>query len=89
MSNSGAFGIMLPLLPVISSSLGVNLKPLLVAAAISCTAGFCLPISAPSYIMLASEGNIQTGDWIQQGVPALLITLMLSVILIPALFPLF
>ena len=89
MSNSGAFGIMLPLLPVISSSLGMNLKPLLVAAAISCTAGFCLPISAPSYFMLASEGNIQTGDWIQQGVPALLITLMLSVILIPALFPLF
>ena len=89
MSNSGAFGIMLPLLPVISSSLGVNLKPLLVAAAISCTAGFCLPISAPSYIMLASEGNIQTGDWIQQGVPALLITLVLSVILIPTLFPLF
>lgn len=89
MSNSGAFGIILPLLPVISGSLGVNLKPLLVAAAISCTAGFCLPISAPSYILLASEGNIQTGDWIQQGVPALLITLMLSVILIPALFPLF
>lgn len=89
MSNSGAFGIILPLLPVISGSLGVNLKPLLVAAAISCTAGFCLPISAPSYILLASEGNIQTGDWIQQGVPALLITLVLSVILIPTLFPLF
>ena len=89
MSNSGAFGIILPLLPVISGSLGVNLKPLLVAAAISCTAGFCLPISAPSYILLASEGNIQTGDWIQQGVPALLITLVLSVILIPTLFPVF
>ena len=89
MSNSGAFGIMIPLLPVISVSLGVNLKPLIVAAAISCSAGFYLPLSAPSYIMLAGEGNIQTTDWIRQGLPALSITILLTTLLVPTFFPLY
>lgn len=89
MSNSGAFGIIIPLLPVISSSLGVNLKPLIVAAAIACSAGFCLPLSAPSYMMLAGEGNIQTTDWIRQGLPAVIITIVLTVLLVPNIFPLY
>ena len=89
MSNSGAFGIVVPFLPVIASSLGINLLPLMATAAISCTCGFCLPLAAPSYLMLADEGNIKVSDWVKQGIPVLVVSLLLTVILVPIVWPLY
>lgn len=89
MSNSGAFGVVLPFLPVLASSLGVELKPLIAAAAISCTCGFCLPLAAPSFLMLAEEGNIRATDFIRQGIPLAILSVVLTVILIPLAFPLY
>lgn len=88
MSNSGAFGVVLPFLPVLSSSLGVELKPLIVAAAISCTCGFCLPLAAPSFLMLADEGGIRPTDFLRQGIPLAVLSVALTVVLVPAAFPL-
>lgn len=88
MSNSGAFGVVLPFLPVLANSLGVELKPLIVAAAISCTCGFCLPLAAPSFLMLAEEGNIRPTDFLRQGLPLAILSVVLTVILVPAVFPL-
>lgn len=88
MSNSGAFGVVLPFLPVLAESLGVELKPLIAAAAISCTCGFCLPLAAPSFLMLAEEGNIRPTDFLRQGIPLAILSVVLTVILVPLAFPL-
>lgn len=88
MSNSGAFGVVLPFLPVIASSLQVDLKPLIAAAAIACSCGFCLPLAAPSYLILAKEGNIRVGDWMKQGLPVLAVCLGLTILLVPMVWPL-
>ena len=89
MSNSGAFGVVLPFLPVLAGSLGVELKPLIAAAAISCTCGFCLPLAAPSFLMLAQEGNIRPTDFLRQGIPLAILSVVLTVILVPVAFPLY
>lgn len=89
MSNSGAFGVVLPFLTVLADSLGVALKPLIVTAAISCTCGFCLPLAAPTYLMLASEGNIRLGDWLKQGLPLAVTAFVLITLLVPNFWPLY
>ena len=89
MSNSGAFGVVIPFLPVIASSLEVNLLPLIATAVIACTCGFCLPLAAPSYLMLAEEGKIRIADWIKQGLPVLIVSLLLTIILVPMVWPLY
>ncbi|MCD8196788.1 MAG: anion permease [Lachnospiraceae bacterium] len=87
MNNSGAFGVILPFLPVIGESLGMSLKPLIVCAALSCSFGFCTMLAAPSYIILAEEGNIQTSDWLKAGILPTIVCVALTVLLIPVFFP--
>lgn len=87
-SNSGAFAIILPFLPVISSSMGISLKALMAASVISCSMGFCLPIAAPSYLILAREGNVLTTDWLKQGILLVIASIAATVILVPIVIPL-
>lgn len=89
MSNSGAFSVVLPFLTVLSDSLGVDLKPLIVTAAISCTCGFCLPLATPTYMMLANEGNVRLTDWLKQGLPLAVVAFVMVTLLVPAFWPLY
>lgn len=88
-SNSGAFGVILPFLPVIADSLGVDLKPLIIAASIACSCGFCLPLSAPSYMILSTEGNLRVSDWIKQGIPITVLCVLLTILAVPMFWPLY
>ena len=88
MSNAGAFSVVLPFLTLLSDSLSVNLKPLIIAAAISCTCGFCLPLATPTYMLLAKEGNVRVTDWLAQGLPLAAMALALTTALVPNLWPL-
>ncbi len=89
MSNSGAFSVVLPFLTVLSDSLGVDLKPLIVTAAISCTCGFCLPLATPTYMMLANEGNVRLTDWLKQGLPLAVVAFVMVTLLVPTFWPLY
>ena len=88
MSNSGAFSVILPFLTVISDSLGVALKPLIIATAISCTCGFCLPVATPTFMMLSNEGNIRVTDWLKQGLPLVVVAFFMTTLLVPMFWPL-
>ena len=88
MSNAGAFSVVLPFLTVLADSLHVELKPLIVAAAISCTCGFCLPVSTPTFMMLSNEGNIRVTDWLKQGLPLVLVAFVMTTLLVPRFWPL-
>ena len=88
MSNAGAFSVVLPFLTVLADSLHVELKPLIVAAAISCTCGFCLPVSTPTFMMLSNEGNIRVTDWLKQGLPLVLVAFVMTTLLVPHFWPL-
>ena len=88
MSNAGAFSVVLPFLTLLADSLSVELKPLIITAAISCTCGFCLPLAAPTYMLLTKEGNIRLTDWLAQGLPLAAAALVLTTALVPNLWPL-
>ncbi len=88
LNNTGTFGVVLPFVLVLSSSLGVNLKPVMLTAMIASSCGFALPIAAPSYPMLAEEGGIFTGDWLRQGLPLVAVCFVVCIVMIPFLWPL-
>lgn len=87
-SNVTAFGVVLPFLAVVAAALDISLKSLMITSMIACSCGFCLPLAAPSYFLLAEEGNIKVGDWMRQGLPLLILGGVLTVLLVPAIWPL-
>ncbi|WP_104804122.1 SLC13 family permease [Blautia marasmi] len=88
LNNTGTFGVVLPFVLVIASSLDVNLKPVMLTAMIASSCGFALPIAAPSYPMLAEEGGIYMGDWLRQGLPLVAVCFAACVVMIPVFWPL-
>lgn len=88
LNNSGTFGVVLPPVLVLASSLGVNLKPLLLTAMIASSCSFALPIATPTFPMLAQEGNIRFQDWLIQGIPLIVIGFLACTLFIPVLWPL-
>lgn len=88
MNNSGAFSIILPFLPTIALSLQLEPKPVFIATMITASFGFMLPLSAPSYPVLAREGNIQVCDWLLPGTVMALAGLFLTSFLVPFVWPL-
>lgn len=88
MNNSGAFSIILPFLPTIALSLHLNPKPVFIATMITASFGFMLPLSAPSYPVLAREGHIQVRDWLLPGTVMALTGLLLTSFLVPLVWPL-
>lgn len=88
LNNTGTFGVVLPFVLMLASTFHVNLKPVMFTAMVAASSSFALPIAAPTYPMLAEEGNIRFRDWVIQGLPLVGIGLAGCVIGIPLLWPL-
>lgn len=88
LNNTGTFGVVLPFVLMLASTLNVQLKPVMITAMIAASSSFVLPIAAPTYPMLAEEGDIRFRDWVIQGLPLTVIGLVGCVIGIPLLWPL-
>ena len=88
LNNTGTFGVVLPFVLVLASSLHVQLKPVLLTAMIASSCSFALPVAAPTFPMLAEEGDIRISDWLRQGLPLILIGFLSCVIFVPVFWPL-
>ena len=88
LNNTGTFGVVLPFVLVLASSLQVNLKPVILTAMIASSCSFALPVAAPTFPMLAREGDIRVTDWLIQGLPLVLIGFLACVLFVPVLCPL-
>ena len=88
LNNTGTFGVVLPFVLVLASSLQVNLKPVILTAMIASSCSFALPVAAPTFPMLAREGDIRVTDWLIQGLPLVLIGFLACVLFVPVLWPL-
>ena len=89
LNNSGTFGVVLPLVLVLASSLNINLKPVMIAAMIASSCSFALPIATPTFPMLAEEGDIRFQDWFIQGMPLILIGFLACVLFVPFFWPVY
>lgn len=87
LNNSGTFGVVLPFVLMLASSLKVDLKPVMMTAMMAASCGFILPLAAPTYPMLAEEGDIHLRDWLVQGLPLVLIAFVACVVLVPIYWP--
>lgn len=87
-SNTATAILVMPIAIAIAKQLNYSPVPFVMIVAISASAAFMTPVSSPVNTMILSPGNYKFFDFIKIGVPFTLLVMLLSIFLVPFLFPL-
>ena len=86
-TNNAAAALCFPLALSIASQLGVNPMPFFIAICVSASADFSTPIGYQTNLIVQGIGNYKFMDFVRIGVPLNLLCLLISVIIIPLVWP--
>lgn len=86
-SNTATAVLLAPVALNVALALGVNPAPFLMAIAAGASAVFISPISSPVNALVFAAGQYKVRDFVRVGLPLQLVILVVSLALIPWLFP--
>lgn len=87
-SNTATAVLMAPVALSVAAHLQASPLPFAMTVAIACSAAFMTPVSSPVNTLVVGPGNYRFMDFVKIGVPFTLLVLLLTVIVVPWLFPL-
>ena len=87
MSNTATAILMAPIVLVASLELGYSPQPFMMALAVSASTAFLTPFGTPTNTMVMNAGNYKFTDYLKSGAILLLIFFIVSIILIPIIWP--
>ncbi|MBQ5729585.1 MAG: SLC13 family permease [Bacteroidaceae bacterium] len=87
MTNNAAAALAFPIAMSIAQHLGVSPMPFIVSICIAASASFCTPIGYQTNLIVQGVGNYRFSDFVKVGLPLSLITMALSLWLIPIFWP--
>lgn len=87
-SNTATAVLMAPVAVSIAAQLDASPYPFAMIVALAASAAFMTPISSPVNTLVLGPGQYRFGDFVRVGVPFTLLVMLVSVILVPWLFPL-
>ena len=87
MSNTAAAALMAPIGLVLAVSLGADPKAILMTVCIAANAAYASPVGSPPNTMIYGPGSYKFLDYIKNGVPILVIQLILCVFVVPLIWP--
>ncbi len=79
--------LMAPVALSTAASLGISPHLLMMTVAISASSSFASPLSHPAHLLVMGPGGYRFIDYVKVGVPITIISLLLSVALLPILWP--
>ncbi len=86
-SNTATAVLMAPVAIGVASELGVSPYPFAMIVALAASAAFMTPISSPVNTLVVAPGGYSFGEFVRVGVPLTILVLILTVLLVPLLFP--
>ncbi len=86
-SNTATAVLMAPIAIASAQQMNLSVLPFAMIIAISASSAFMTPISSPVNTMVLSPGGYRFMDFVKVGVPFTLLVMVVSIILIPILFP--
>ena len=89
MSNTASAALLAPIGISIAQSIGADPRPVLMCLGIAASCAFCTPMGTPPNTLVLGPGNFSFNDYVKFGFPFSIIALILSVVIIPMVWPFF
>ncbi|AXP82913.1 Sodium-dependent dicarboxylate transporter SdcS [Mariniflexile rhizosphaerae] len=86
-SNSATAVLMAPIAMLAASSLNLAPEPFMMVVAISASTAFLTPIGTPTNAMVMTAGGYKFLDYLKVGTPLLLLLFVITLILVPIIWP--
>ena len=86
--NTATTVLIAPIVLQAALDLGVSPYPMLMIVAVSASTAFLTPIGTTTNLMVMTPGGYRFGDYVRVGLPLALLFLMVSLVLIPVIWPL-
>ena len=86
-TNNAAAALSFPLALSLSQQLGVSPMPFFVIVCVAASASFSTPIGYQTNLIVQGIGNYKFTDFVRIGLPLNIITFIISVLLIPQIWP--
>ena len=87
MSNTASAALLAPIGISIAQSIGVDPKPVLMALGIAASCAFATPMATPPNTLVLGPGGFSFNDYVKVGVPMCVLSLVVSIIIIPIMWP--
>jgi di/tricarboxylate transporter len=79
--------LVVPIAIYTATALGVSPYPFAVAVLIAASAAYSTPVSTPVVTLVVDPGRYRFTDFVKVGVPLLLLTYLVTVLVAPLIFP--
>jgi di/tricarboxylate transporter len=86
-SNTATAVLMAPIALSIADYIGVSPRPFAMTVALAASAAFMTPVSSPVNTLVVGPGQYRFGDFVKVGVPFTLLVMIITVTVVPWLFP--
>ena len=87
LSNTATAVLIAPLAFAIAQNLGIQPHALLMSVAIAASMAFASPVASPVNTLVMGAGNYRFSDYIKIGAPMILISMIITMLVLPLLFP--
>ncbi|PLP37211.1 cation transporter [Klebsiella pneumoniae] len=87
MSNTATFALLVPVSLSIAAGMGADPRAVLMATVIGSSCAYATPIGMPANMMVLSAGGYKFVDYAKSGIPLIIVSTIVSLILLPILFP--
>lgn len=89
MSNTATTALLVPICLAIADQLQADPKAVLMATVIGGSLAYATPIGMPANTMIYGIGNYRFMDYVKVGLPLIILAIIVSLVLLPILFPFF
>ena len=87
MSNTATVALLVPVSLSIAAGMGADPRAVLMATVIGSSCAYATPIGMPANMMVLSAGGHKFVDYAKSGIPLIIVSTIVSLILLPILFP--
>lgn len=87
MSNTATTALMVPIAMSLANSLNADPRAVIIATVISCSCAYATPIGMPANTMVVGLGGFKFKDYVKAGLPLILVSFIICMVLLPILFP--
>ncbi|EPK7576245.1 SLC13 family permease [Klebsiella michiganensis] len=87
MSNTATVALLVPVSLSIAAGMDADPRAVLMATVIGSSCAYATPIGMPANMMVLSAGGYKFVDYAKSGIPLIIVSTIVSLILLPILFP--